>query len=302
VASGVSSSRQPTGCSALSAASDSASRSSVGRGFDDVEGRDHVDGVRRKPPGSEGVAEPHVQPACATRGHERRVGVDAPGCQPRGAEQGQPLASAAAQVHDAAEAGEPVDVVQAALQLGADLVGRAAEVLGEVGCKPRRTAGSHRRGCSCPSPAGSAAQPAPTAAGPGFPGAGGPARDGRAQARHLALELHLPHPRRGAAASGARAHPAPTLPASPSSGSAGATAAAADRDGRRQTTTAVVGSVVAGPGSDWSEEPVWGCEPVTLGLEAASRCPPDSSIRGIEGHVGRDGLGLPGSGEGAADV
>jgi hypothetical protein len=27
---------------------------------------------------------------------------------------------------------------------------------------------------------------------------------------------------------------------------------------------AVVGSVVAGPGSDWSEEPVWGCEPAAL--------------------------------------
>jgi len=48
--------------------------------------------------------------------------------------------------------------------------------------------------------------------------------DGMAQARHLALEVHLSRLRRGSVPSGARAHPAPTLPASPASGSAGAVA------------------------------------------------------------------------------
>jgi hypothetical protein len=32
--------------------------------------------------------------------------------------------------------------------------------------------------------------------------------------------------------------------------------------------------VVAGPGSDWSEELVWGCEPAALKSETFPRCPP----------------------------
>jgi hypothetical protein len=36
----------------------------------------------------------------------------------------------------------------------------------------------------------------------------------------------------------------------------------------------VLGSVVAGPGSDLSEELVWGCEPVALESEPLPRCPP----------------------------
>src|SRR3712207_7493152 len=43
------------------------------------------------------------------------------------------LPSAAAHVHDAAPIDQPVDVGQVTLELGADLGGRAAEVLGEVG-------------------------------------------------------------------------------------------------------------------------------------------------------------------------
>jgi hypothetical protein len=38
--------------------------------------------------------------------------------------------------------------------------------------------------------------------------------------------------------------------------------------------TRVVGWVLAGPGSDLSEEPVWECEPVTLELGDVSQCPP----------------------------
>jgi hypothetical protein len=36
----------------------------------------------------------------------------------------------------------------------------------------------------------------------------------------------------------------------------------------------VLGWVVAGPGSDFSEEPVWECEPVTLESVVVSQCPP----------------------------
>jgi hypothetical protein len=32
--------------------------------------------------------------------------------------------------------------------------------------------------------------------------------------------------------------------------------------------------VLAGPGSDFSEEPVWGCELVTLEFVDVPRCPP----------------------------
>ena len=33
--------------------------------------------------------------------------------------------------------------------------------------------------------------------------------------------------------------------------------------------------MVAGPGSDWSEVPVWGCEPAALDVSVAPRCPPE---------------------------
>jgi hypothetical protein len=40
------------------------------------------------------------------------------------------------------------------------------------------------------------------------------------------------------------------------------------------TGRAVLGWVVAGPGSGLSEVPVWGCEPVALESESLPRCPP----------------------------
>jgi hypothetical protein len=36
----------------------------------------------------------------------------------------------------------------------------------------------------------------------------------------------------------------------------------------------VLGCCLAGPGSDLSEEPVWGCEPAALESESFPRCPP----------------------------
>ena len=36
----------------------------------------------------------------------------------------------------------------------------------------------------------------------------------------------------------------------------------------------VLGLAVAGPGSDLSEELVWGCEPAVLESETVPRCPP----------------------------
>lgn len=36
----------------------------------------------------------------------------------------------------------------------------------------------------------------------------------------------------------------------------------------------VLGLRVTGPGSDLSEEPVWGCEPVALDVSVVPRCPP----------------------------
>jgi hypothetical protein len=45
--------------------------------------------------------------------------------------------------------------------------------------------------------------------------------------------------------------------------------------------SAVVGSVMAGPGSDLSEEPVRGCEPATLDSVAVPRCPPGPVIARI---------------------
>ena len=42
---------------------------------------------------------------------------------------------------------------------------------------------------------------------------------------------------------------------------------------------AVLGSVVAGPGSDLFEEPVAGCEPVALDFLVAPECPPGLVIK-----------------------
>lgn len=36
-----------------------------------------------------------------------------------------------------------------------------------------------------------------------------------------------------------------------------------------------------GPGSDSSEEPVWGCEPAALDRSDAPRCPPGPHPRGV---------------------
>jgi hypothetical protein len=46
---------------------------------------------------------------------------------------------------------------------------------------------------------------------------------------------------------------------------------------------AVVGVVsdLAGPGSDLSEEPAWGCEPVTLESVVVPRCPPGLVTVGV---------------------
>ncbi len=215
--------------------------------LDDVEGRDHVDGVRRQClQVAEGVADLHVQPTRATRGHEVGVGVDAPGCHARSAEQRQPLSSTAAQVHDAAGAGEPVHVGQVALQLGADLGGRAAEVLGEVGVD--------RREARTPSVAVVAA-PATRLQTPQLglhrlqsvlvvPNQAAQLVDGMAEARQLALEVHPTRLRRGSVSSGARAHPAPTLPASPASGSAGAAAGASGLGIWRSTFTGLPATTV----------------------------------------------------------
>ena len=45
------------------------------------------------------------------------------------------------------------------------------------------------------------------------------------------------------------------------------------------------GLVVAGPGSGLSEEPVWGCEPVTLESESLPWCPPGPVPERVDGVV-----------------
>ncbi len=58
--------------------------------------------------------------------------------------------------------------------------------------------------------------------------------------------------------------------------------------------SSVLGSGVAGLGSDLSEEPVWGCEPVALDCVAVPGCPPGPvSARGVVDHVPVDDVGQP---------
>src|SRR3712207_8598734 len=109
------------------------------------------------------------------------------------------LPSAAAHVHDAAPIDQPVDVGQVTLELGADLGGRAAEVLGEVGVDRGEARAPSVGVVAAPATGLQTAQFGLHRLQPvlGVPSQAAQLVDGMAQARHLALEVDLWRLRRG---------------------------------------------------------------------------------------------------------